>query len=207
MKVHLMADALPKTDAPPGKTKQSFPYKYALPAAAILAMAALIERHINRLWICKCGIVRLWQSRIMSAENSQQFSDWYSPSHIIHGFILYGLTWLALRRWPVGPRLVCAMLVEVSWEILENSDFIINRYRAQTISLDYYGDSILNSQSDILMMAFGFFLASRLPVRLTVAIALALELLTLIVIRDNLTLNVIMLLHPLPSIRAWQGGL
>ena len=173
---------------------------------AIIAVAALALWLMGRVPICKCGYVKLWEGNVQSSGNSQHVSDWYTPSHVIHGFIFYGLLWLLARRWSTETRLVIATLAESAWEVFENTPFIINRYREATISLDYYGDSILNAVFDILAMVFGFWLAGRLPVRATVAVAVALEFFVGWMIRDNLTLNIVMLLWPLDAIREWQMG-
>jgi hypothetical protein len=133
-------------------------------------------------------------------------ADWYSPSHLIHGLLFYWLLWLAVRRWPVERRFLVALAIEVGWELIENTPLIINRYREATMALGYTGDSVINSLSDIAMMALGFLLARRLPIWASMMLAMVLELAALVVIRDNLTLNIIMLLAPSDTIRAWQAG-
>ena len=173
---------------------------------AILVAAAAVLYAMGRIPICECGTVKLWVNEADGPDNSQHIADWYTLSHVIHGFLFYGGLWLIARRWSMGSRLVAATLIEAAWEILENTPMVIDRYRAATMALGYTGDSILNSVSDILFMILGFVLAARLPVRITVALAVFFELLALYVIRDNLTLNVVMLLYPLDSIRVWQAG-
>lgn len=174
--------------------------------AAILALQVLIEHLMGRVWICECGTVKLWEGGVNTSGNSQHLSDWYTPSHIIHGFLFYWLAWLVFRKRSVGFRLGLATLAEAGWEILENSPIIIERYRTATMALNYFGDSIVNSAADTVWMAVGFLAAWRLPVWLTVSLAVGFELLTAYVIRDNLTLNVIMLVWPVQAILDWQGG-
>ena len=181
--------------------------KPATAAAVVLIMvgAAAILHQMGRPLICTCGHVALWHGAIDSG-NSQHLLDYYSPSHVIHGFLFYGAGWLMLHRLPIRLRLVLAVSIEAAWELLENSPAVIDRYRTATMALGYTGDSILNSLSDIACMMIGFALAARLPWKITLAVAITFELLTLAVIRDNLTLNIIMLAWPIDVIRTWQAG-
>ena len=181
-----------------------------LGACGLIAVMIVALHLMGRPLICTCGTVKLWHGTVVSSENSQHITDWYTFTHITHGFLFYWIGWI-LSRWllplrPVRVRLLLAIGVECAWEILENTDFIIERYREATIALDYYGDSILNSTSDVLFMSLGFLIASRVPVLASVGIAFGLELFAAIMIRDNLTLNIIMLLWPIEAIKTWQGG-
>ena len=183
------------------------PMRAATAAVLIVVATAAILYLMGRPPICTCGEIDLWVGEVNSSRTSQMLSDWYSPSHIVHGFLFYAALSLIARKWPVERRFLGALVVEVAWEIVENTPLIINRYREATAALGYTGDSDLNSVSDIAMMGLGFLLARRLPVWVSVAIVLMLELVPFLVIRDNLTLNVWMLLAPNESIRAWQSAL
>jgi hypothetical protein len=175
---------------------------------AVLALAATsaILLAMGRPPICTCGTIALWEPSATSARTSQMLSDWYSPSHVIHGMLFYWALWLVFRRQPVELRFLAALAIEAGWELIENTPLIIDRYREATMALGYTGDSVINSLSDIGMMALGFIIARKLPIWLAIFLAVALELAALIVIRDNLALNIIMLLAPSDAIRAWQAG-
>lgn len=176
----------------------------------VVAVTILILKVMGRPFISNSGTVKLWHAELVSSENSQHLSDWYSFSHIVHGFLFFFLLWLIskkipqIRKFSVG--FVIAVVMESIWEVIENTDFIINRYREATIALDYFGDSIINSTSDILFMSLGFMMASRLSVLASVSFVAGSELLLAIVIRDNLALNILMLIYPIDAIKEWQIG-
>lgn len=185
-------------------TKRTAPYVIT---ATVFIVTIAVLLWMGRVPICKCGYVSLWHGDTFSSESSQHLMDWYTPSHLLHGFIFYLALWAFARRMSIGWRLLIATLVEAAWEILENTDAVIQRYREVTISLDYFGDSVVNSAADIIAMWIGFWLAQRLPVWVSVAIVIGFEVLTMYIIRDGLALNVLMLTYPLDAIREWQGAL
>lgn len=173
---------------------------------AILALQASALHLMGRLWICSCGYVKLWEGDPFGPGNSQHLTDWYSFSHLLHGFWLYFFLWLVLKHLPIGARLSLAVVLEAAWEILENSPFIIERYRASTISVSYYGDTIVNSLSDTLAAIAGFLLAAWVPPIATILAVIAIEAGMAFAIRDNLALNIVMLFHDVPWIKAWQAA-
>lgn len=173
---------------------------------AIILLAAGVEFTLGRAAICKCGVVKLWHGVVQSSENSQHLSDWYTPSHIVHGIWFFALTWLTMRRRPLAWRLASAVAVEAAWEVIENTPFVIDRYRAATISLDYYGDSIVNSMSDIVAMTIGFAFAASVRWWWSAIAILLMEIGVALAIRDNLFLNILMLIHPFEAIKHWQAG-
>ena len=188
------------------------PHRKALIAALMLSLVTLaILFAMDRPPICECGYVSLWYGDINSSGNSQHLSDWYTPSHIIHGMLFYGFGWLLFSKFDFGSKsagrwsFTLAVALEAAWEIIENTPMVIDRYRSVTVNWGYSGDSIINSMADIGWMSLGFWLALKLPVRITVALAVIMEIVTALVVRDNLTLNVVMLIWPFEAIREWQG--
>jgi len=174
----------------------------------LVAVFAAILYFMGQPLICECGYIKLWHGpTVLTSENSQHVSDWYTFSHIIHGFVFYWIAWFIGRRWgwSLGFLFLLALLAETAWEIFENTDFIINRYRSVTISYDYFGDSVINSVGDVIAMALGFVLARRLPVWATITLFVAMELFVGYWIRDNLAFNIIMLVYPLDFILEWQA--
>jgi len=180
---------------------------HILVGVLLIAGMALIEYLNGRIVICKCGYVLAWYNNTNGSGNSQHLSDWYTFSHLIHGLLFYGFLWLVAKRLPVRTRIIIAIIIECGWELLENSPLIIDRYRTVTFALDYYGDSIINSVSDVLAMCAGFLLAKKIRISLSVILIIVLELFAGYMVRDNLTLNVIMLIYPIEAIKVWQSAL
>lgn len=187
-----------------------FPAAMGVAGVIVLGGAAALLL-MGRPPICACGYVKLWEGQVFSAGNSQHIADWYTFTHISHGFLLYFLLWLGChltgRTFNAVAMFVAAIAIETVWEVLENTNFIIDRYRDATPAFGYYGDSVLNSVSDIAAMAIGFFAAARFPIWLTVAVAAVMEIGLALAIRDNFALNIIMLLYPFEAIRDWQQAI
>ena len=177
-------------------------------AIALVIVVQVVSLYMmGRVPICTCGYIKLFEPGVNTAGNSQHLSDWYTPSHIIHGFLFYLLGFAVMRRQSLGAKLLLGTVIEVAWELLENSPLIIDRYRNATMAVGYTGDSILNSTMDTVFMVAGFLFAARMPVAVTVILAIVFELGTGWIIRDNLTLNVLMLVWPVEAIKLWQAAL
>lgn len=191
--------------------KSIAPVVYGALAVGLVALTAIILLVMGRTPICTCGTVELWHGTVKDSGNSQHLTDWYTPSHVIHGFLFYMGAWIVgtLRKkpLPLGAALLLALGVECAWELAENTDMVIERYRATNIALDYYGDSVINSVSDIAAMTLGFFLARTWPVWLTISAALLMEIFVGYWIHDNLALNIIMLIYPIEAINQWQSAI
>jgi len=181
-------------------------YRYIILGFFLILLATgAVEWWTGRSLFGPDGKFGWWDGDVWSSENSQRVADAYTFSHIIHGMLFYAFLWLVARRLPVKYRFLIALLIEAGWELLENSPIIIDRYRAVTISLGYVGDSVLNSVSDVVFAGFGFFLAWCSRVWITIALIIIFELGCLFWVRDNLTLNVVMLVAPSETIKAWQS--
>jgi hypothetical protein len=201
---------MPASETTLARAGEASPLRLALATLAVIAAMAAVLYSMGRIPICACGTVKLWHGVTNSAENSQHVLDWYTPTHVIHGFLFFALFSLVGRlrgrAIPFGAALIAALVLEGLWEIAENTPAMIERYRSTTISLGYNGDSIVNSIADMLAMTVGFVLAARLPAALSAALVIITEIILALFIRDNLVLNLIMLIWPLDGIKAWQAG-
>jgi len=175
-----------------------------LATVAVLAATTFLLRSEGRLWICACGQFSFWAGRVCSSNNSQQFLDPYSFTHVLHGVLYFWLMIWIIHRLTQSWRLWLAVTVASIWEVFENSNFIINRYREDTAALGYTGDTIVNSLGDILCAGVGFMIAQRLGFKRSLVLFLLVELILLLWIRDSLLLEIVMLVHPFNAIKAWQ---
>jgi hypothetical protein len=184
---------------------------YVIIFLGILVVQIVVLYAMGRQFICNCGVIKFWEGDVMSSSNSQQIADWYTFSHIIHGFVFYGFfVWVSRRFFkkigglPLGLIFIGAVLLETGWEILENSTWIIEYYRNNTVSLGYIGDSILNSVFDVIWMSIGFVMAKKFPVWAIILLAVLFEIMTGYFVRDGLFLNILMFIYPSEAIKAWQ---
>jgi hypothetical protein len=172
----------------------------------LFPITLLALRMEGRVWWCACRTPTPFSTDVNSMHNSQHLLDAYSFSHLLHGVLFFGILWLVARKMDWRWRFLIAMIIEAGWEVLENSPMVIERYRSATSSLGYSGDSIVNSAGDLLSCALGFFLAQRIGWKWSLALIIGVELIMLALIRDNLTLNIIMLIAPIEAIKRWQTG-
>jgi len=182
---------------------KNLPWLFLTAAIIVMALAMYLQ---GRLWICACGYVLPWSGDINGPGNSQHVFDPYTFTHVIHGFLFFAGIQLLWPRIDETWKFAAALSLEAVWEMIENSSYVINRYRSETLAIGYTGDTIVNSIGDLLACALGIILARRLGVRRTVVLALAIEAILLVTVRDNLLLNILMLLYPIEAIRAWQSG-
>jgi hypothetical protein len=172
----------------------------------LLLLHAGLLSYMGQPLMYEGGYIKLWHGVVISGENSQHLSDWYTLSHVIHGILFYALLAFLFPRMPMAWRLFLAIGIEMGWELFENTDMIINRYREQALAQGYFGDSIVNSLGDVAAVVFGFFVTWKLPKWGSVALVIMLELIALYMIRDSLALNIIQLIHPIDAIGAWQAS-
>lgn len=197
----------PSVTPPGGPRPQDRRWNSALIASACVLAVMVVAMYLeSRIWWCKCGEATIWISDVWTSHCSQHLLDPYSFSHFSHGLIFAGLFGFigARRRWPVPWQLFTSITTAAAWEVAENSPFVINRYRTVTMSLDYLGDSIINAVGDVLCCILGFFVARKLGTWKTIALFAIIEIVMLVTMKDNLTLNVIMLISPIQAIKNWQ---
>lgn len=182
-------------------------WRWWILVAALFVIHALALYYMGQPWMYAEGFIKVWYgASVLTPENSQHLSDWYTLSHVIHGAVFYAMLTLLFPRFSIGTRLLMALALESGWELFENTDMVIQRYREQALAQGYFGDSIVNSTGDMLAAAGGFSLAWRLPVWVSIVGVIALEGVALYMIRDSLTLNIIQLVHPIDAIGAWQAA-
>jgi hypothetical protein len=178
--------------------------RLSLAIVAVFAVTALLLHLEGRLWICSCGKVLIWAGNTCSSDNSQHFLDPYAFTHVLHGFAFFWLlAWLASRLKP-NWQLLIAVAVEAAWEVFENTQFIIDRYREETAALGYNGDTVVNSFGDILCCIVGFLVARRLGLRRSLVLFIVIEVILIIWIKDSLLLQILVLIYPTEAIKAWQ---
>jgi len=176
----------------------------ALAIIVITVATGLLLRAEGRLWICACGTIQVWSGQICSANNSQHFLDPYSFTHVLHGFLFFWLITFLVRRLRGSWQVVLALAIEGAWEVFENTNFIIDRYRSETAALGYNGDTVVNSCGDLLCCLLGFIVAKRLGLKWSLIVFVLLELVLILWIKDSLVLEILMLVIPVDAIRAWQ---